>query len=71
MKSTKDEIRIKKEDEYPKLMTVPSGLVIQFQSDGNGAVVYVGNSGFMQAEIIHNLDMGGFTDYHGKVILEN
>lgn len=70
MKSTKED-KEKEESKYPKMGITHTDMVVLFWSETQGVVIHSGQSARYVGEYFDEWIMSGFTDYHGKIILEN
>lgn len=56
---------------FPKLMISDKGMIVLFEYEHRGIVLYKGNGGSKEFLFQKSFNMTLFTDYFGKVILSN
>lgn len=61
----------KKEKPFPKLMISNRGLIVLFNDFGQGTVLLRGEGATKLASYSKTFNMSIFTDYEGKLIIEN
>ena len=61
----------KREKQFPKLMISDKGLIVLFNDFGCGTVLQMGNGATKLASYSRTFNMNIFSDYEGKLIIEN